>query len=328
MEKPKPNNESELPRVDEMTVNRVDESSAEEERRFLTQGEQTETTGVESFDESGSDEPGSGTEENEGASITEDPAKESGKETGQSKQDSEGKEETFVDSSELPDELKPAYKNMQAAFTKAMQGIPKEYRGEKFKEVMEKSKAWDEVESDSKLAQMIEDYLVDKKGLPRGKAESKKETAVLGEDAVKDLLPDATKIDRHFLNRYAPVFQKMIEKGLSPLADDLYAGREKQLYDNLQKKYGIDVAPLKPKIKALLKEIPDITHEEAFKVVAFEDLRTKAKSEGVAEAEAQSKRRESSFVAGGRRSESAETPNFQKMSLAEMTNHLPRASRD
>ncbi|MDI6786892.1 MAG: hypothetical protein QME51_00780 [Planctomycetota bacterium] len=320
--KPNTNNNSELPVVDEATVNRVDEANKEDVRRFQRQAEQSEATGDEGIQDEGKEE---GTQDESESAKSDETTEETG-ETGQSDEKSEAKEDSFVNPADLPDELKPAYKNMQAAFTKAMQGIPKEYRGEKFNDLLERAKAWDEVEGNPELVKVLDDHLKGKEN--RGQTVPKKEVNP-DEDNIKELLPDATDIDRQFLKRYGNVFQKMIEKAMSPLADDIYAGREKELYTALEKKYGLETASLKPKIKALLKDVPDMTHEEAFRVVAFDGLLEKAKNEGRSEAEKQSKERETSFVAGGnRRSSQSDSPDFSKMTLAEMEKSLPKASRE
>ena len=85
--------------------------------------------------------------------------------------DDEPKEESFVDPSQLPKELQPHWKKMQASYTRKMQGL---------KEAQDKANLYDQIMSDP---ENIVSKLAEKAGLKVVKDESREEDVPEGGDA-------------------------------------------------------------------------------------------------------------------------------------------------
>lgn len=188
--------------------------------------------------------------------------------------------------------LQEKLKGMQAAFTKAMQSVPKKFRDpDTLKSVQDKAKQWEDVEKDPELAKVLEDYRSGR--LTRSARNNREEETNDATNArreeisqpkkeldLKDLvglIPDKSEEDEQFTNRYFPVWNKMIdaklEKALTPIVNDYFADKTARTDKELQESHPhIDVASFKADMDEYLKTHPGASRNTAFKEVAWEDV--------------------------------------------------------
>jgi hypothetical protein len=120
-------------------------------------------------------------------------------------------EDNFVDPKQLPNELQPHWKRMQASYTRKMQGL---------KEVKDKADLYDQIMSDP---ENIVQKLAEKAGLSVSKKEK-----------VEEEIPEGGDSALAFIQRE---IKKGIEAALGPVKQDQEKMKAKQSIDYLNKEY-------------------------------------------------------------------------------------------
>jgi len=145
-------------------------------------------------------------------------------------------------------ELKPykdhVYKQMQSGFTKAMQGIPKQYRGEKFKELMQKAEFSDAINKDPKLVALLDGYYKggNKQDTNAPEKESKQDASPETGDDITKMLEDATDEEKAFYSRWRKVFENIADSKMKPISSKVDTYEERSALGEMTEAYpDIDV---------------------------------------------------------------------------------------
>lgn len=217
------------------SANEEDTSSQDSETQDDEESDQEDTEG----EEDGSQEGDESNEEGEGEEESDDEGEE-----GDSEKSGKLGKGLFFDPNTLPEELKPAWKKMQGAFTKKMQEAAK---------VRNRADAFTELMSMPQFR-----ALVDK--LRNGETEEEpeeKEPARKGQRTIEEIV------------------ERAVNKAVRPIVQSSQnSKKEAQLRDefNQFQKDHPEWENYREPMKEILEKNPSYSYEDAFKLAAFDDL--------------------------------------------------------
>ena len=188
-------------------------------------------------------------------------------------------------------------KRLQSIHTKAMQKMPKKYRdSELLKGLETKADAFDAMQKDENLANILKRYKDGTLNLSEVKQETKAEIQPTTEESVDakmsiddllEILPDANEEDKESLERFMPVFNAMIKattdsrfKNVETKTDTVFSKQQKldnaNLDKDIQKDYGDtfeDASAFQKETDAVHLKYPSLSREEAFILASNGSLR-------------------------------------------------------
>jgi len=184
-------------------------------------------------------------------------------------------EESFtkVNPDELPDELKPLFKNMQADYTRKTQEL---------KELQEKAQLYD---------RLVQEDMVKKK-FPEPQEQAKPETENYLADALGVSLNDLDDSQRQQVEQLAKIVDaavnRRVSESIKPIQDDLLSRDYKQELEETRGKYP-DFNDYVAEIKKIVEQNPQMSYEQAYKLATYEEATKRGRAEAVKNFEAKKK---------------------------------------